>query len=215
LGRAIRQVHEVDVPVYLKTQICREDFSPKWRDVVRFLYTHIDIAPNSDDIAANSWKFLEENRSTIHYIVERAEELSQKACCRPLEFVLCHSDIHGGDVLIDSKGALYIVDWDDLILAPKERDLLFIGGGAGNVWNKPNEEKLFHEGYGQTEIDWTLLAYYRYERIVEYIADYAQELLLKPIKGNNRLEMYKQFISMFEVNLVVDIAITTDKRINE
>jgi len=215
LGRAIRQVHEVDVPVSLKTQIRREEFSPKWRDVVRFLYNDIEMAPNSDDIAANLWKFLEENRSTIQHIVERAEELSQKACSRPLEFALCHSDIHGGNVLIDSKGALYIVDWDDPILAPKERDLMFIGGGVGNVWNKPNEEKLFYEGYGQTEIDWTLLAYYRYERIVEDIADYAQELLLKPIKGNNRLEMYKQFISMFEANGVVDIALTTDKRINE
>ncbi len=32
-------------------------------------------------------------------------------------------------MLIDANDALYIVDWDNPILAPKERDLMFIGGG--------------------------------------------------------------------------------------
>ena len=30
---------------------------------------------------------------------------------------------------------------------PKERDLMFIGGGVANVWNKPHEETLFYKGY--------------------------------------------------------------------
>lgn len=32
-----------------------------------------------------------------------------------------------------------IVDWDEPIMAPKERDLMFIGGGVANVWNDPSE----------------------------------------------------------------------------
>ena len=35
------------------------------------------------------------------------------------EFVLCHSDIHGGNVLIDGNDAIYIVDWDEPIIALK------------------------------------------------------------------------------------------------
>ena len=45
---------------------------------------------------------------------------------------MCHKDIHGGNILIRTDGqppVLYILDWDDPILAPKERDLMFIGGG--------------------------------------------------------------------------------------
>ena len=34
---------------------------------------------------------------------------------------------------------IYIVDWDEPIMAPKERDLMFIGGGVANVWNKPRK----------------------------------------------------------------------------
>ncbi len=215
LGRALKQVHEVHVPTSLKTRIRQEEFSPKWRDVVRSLYTHPQTISIHDEIALNLWKFLQENKSVIQKLVDRSETLSQKVCYRPLKFVLCHSDIHAGNVLIDGKETLYIVDWDDPILAPKERDLMFIGGGIGNIWNEPREAELFYQGYGRTDIDWTLMAYYRYERIVEDIAVYAQELLLKPIKSDNRLEMYEQFMSMFEPQGVVDVAFATDQRVIE
>ena len=49
-------------------------------------------------------------------------------------------------MLIDGKGDLYIVDWDAPIMAPKERDLMFIGGGVANVWNNPHEEDCFIKG---------------------------------------------------------------------
>lgn len=121
------------------------------------------------------------------------------------------SDIHGGNVLIAGNGNIYIVDWDDPIIAPKERDLMFIGGGVANVWNKSYEEKLFYKGYGTTEVNLTILAYYRHERIVEDIAEYGNALLLTIAGGEDRQEMCKHFIAMFEPNGVVDIAFKTDK----
>lgn len=213
LGRALRRVHEVDVPASLKARIRREEFSSKWRDSVRSLYANVGAISIEDEVASNLWNFLQENKSVIQKLVDRSEELSQKARTRPLKFVLCHSDIHGGNVLLKGTGALYIVDWDDPILAPKERDLMFIGGGVGNIWNKAHEEKLFYQGYGEMDVDWTLLAYYRFERIVEDIAVYSRELLLNPKGGTNRLEMYEQFMSQFEPNGVVDIAFETDKHV--
>jgi len=116
-------------------------------------------------------------------------------------------------VLIHENADIYIVDWDEPIMAPKERDLMFIGGGVGNVWNKPLEEKLFYKGYGKTEINPTNLAYYRHERIVEDIAIYSQELLLTTAGGKNRPEMYRHFIAMFEPQGVVDIAFKTDEHL--
>ena len=153
---------------------------------------------------------MKEHRPVIHRLVDRAESLSQKLQEQSPEFVLCHSDIHGGNVLIDENGSIYIVDWDDPIMAPKERDLMFIGGGVANVWNNPHEEEFFYKGYGKTEINRLILAYYRHERIVEDIAEYGQALLLTTAGGEDRLEMYKQFIGMFEPNGVVDIAFKTD-----
>jgi spectinomycin phosphotransferase len=154
---------------------------------------------------------MKKNTLAIHRLVDRAEQLAQKLQNESHPFVLCHSDIHGGNVLMGANNIIYIVDWDEPIMAPKERDLMFIGGGIGNVWNKSHEEILFYKGYGRTEINMTMLAYYRHERIVEDIALFSQDLLLTTAGGENRPEMYKHFIDMFEPMGVVEVAFKTDE----
>lgn len=208
LGRALRQVHEIEVPASLQTLIRREDFSPARRDAVRSLYHQIEALVPVDEAAKKLWKFLKDNKPLILQLVERAEQLAQKV--RTLKFVLCHSDIHAGNVLVEGKETLYIVDWDDPVMAPKERDLMFIGGGVGNVWNQPREAMLFYQGYGSTEVDKTLLAYYRCERIVVDISEYSQELLFESREERDRPEMLQQFMDMFVPNGVVEIALATD-----
>lgn len=211
LGHALRQVHEIEVPPSIQNRIRREVYSPKWREVVRSLYTHIEAEPTGDEVALKLLKFMKENILSIRRLVDRAEQLGQKLQNQSHKFVLCHSDIHGGNVLIAGNDNIYIVDWDDPIMAPKERDLMFIGGGVANVWNKPHETKHFYQGYGATEVNSTILAYYRHERIVEDIAEYGNALLLTTAGGEDRQEMCKHFIAMFEPNGVVDIAFKTDK----
>lgn len=130
---------------------------------------------------------MREHKAVIQRLVDRAESLSQKIQEQSPEFVLCHSDIHGGNVLIDGNGGIYIVDWDEPIMAPKERDLMFIGGGVANIWNNLREEEFFYKGYGKTNINRIVLAYYRHERIVEDIAFYVEALLLTTAGGENRL----------------------------
>ena len=156
---------------------------------------------------------MKENARAIHRLIDRAEQLAKVLQDQSATFVLCHSDIHAGNVLIDKNNTLYIVDWDDPIMAPQERDLMFIGGGVAHVWNKPHEEALFYQGYGKIKINKTMLAYYRHERIVEDIAEYGQDLLLTAARGENRAEMYQHFVAMFEPSGVVDIAFKTDKDI--
>lgn len=210
LGKVLRQVHELEVPSSMQNRMRREDYSSKWRDIVRSLYIHLETEPIGDEIGLRLWRFMKENMLAIRRLVDRAEQLCQKLQNQSTKFVLCHSDIHGGNVLMDENDTIYLVDWDDPIMAPKERDLMFIGGGVANVWNKSSEEMLFYEGYGETEVNLTALAYYRHERIVEDIALYGQELLLKT-DGKEREEMYEHFIAMFEPVGVVDIAFRTDK----
>jgi len=193
LGKALRQIHEVEVPISL--QIRRETFSNTWRLRVREILSQID--KESSPLA----KFMREQKGLISKILERAEGLSEQVPKIP-HLVLCHSDIHGGNVLIDEKGKIYIVDWDDPIMAPKERDLMFIGGGVGNLWNKPQENEFFFQGYGNAPINKSLLTYYRFERIVVDIAEFHQESMKFPDE-ERILPMFK---AMFEPNGVVDIA---------
>lgn len=214
LGKVLRKVHELKVPIEILDRIKRETYSSKWRDIVRSLYGHIEAEPRGDEVAKKLLKFMKEHKEDIYRLVDTAEHLSKKIGQRSDEFVLCHADIHGGNVLIGANGSLYIVDWDEPIMAPKERDLMFIGGGVANVWNNPREEEFFYKGYGKAEINMSILAYYRHERIVVDIAEYAQGLLLTK-DGDNRVEMYNQFVDMFEPRGVVDIAFKTAEYVAE
>jgi spectinomycin phosphotransferase len=211
LGKVMRQVHEIDVPPSIQAMVRRESYSPQWRQIVRSLYPLIESELSGDTVAINLLTFMKKHESTIHRLVDRAEQLAQKIQNQSPKFVLCHSDIHGGNVLIDGNGAIYIVDWDEPIMAPKERDLMFIGGGVANVWNKPHEKELFYKGYGRIEINTTILTYYRHERIVEDIALDSQLLLLTMAGGQDRMKIYEYFVAQFEPQGVVEIAIKTDE----
>lgn len=211
LGKVLKKVHEFKAPQGIQSRIHRETYSPKWRDFVRSLYGPTAPKSNGDEWAKKLILFMNEHKKEIYGLLDGAELLGQKIQKESPEFVLCHADIHAGNVLIGEDGSIYIVDWDQPIMAPKERDLMFIGGGVANVWNNPHEEDFFYKGYGKTKIDKPILAYYRHERIVEDIAEYAQELLLTHT-CEDKSEMYKQFIGMFEPRGVVDIAFRTAAR---
>lgn len=215
LGVALKAIHSVAVPPSLSAAIPHEQYAPHWRNRVRTLQARVEETVFDEPIAAALAVFLRARRADIAPLVARAEALGDALRARPPESVLCHGDIHAANVLIGTDGALHIVDWDTLIVAPKERDLMFIGGGIGGAWKSAQEEAWFYQGYGQTKIDLLALAYYRYERIVEDIAEYSERLLLTEIGGADRAVGLDKFRRQFLPNNVVAIAIRTDKLLGE
>ncbi|HJC25247.1 MAG TPA: aminoglycoside phosphotransferase family protein [Candidatus Eisenbergiella merdavium] len=57
--------------------------------------------------------------SRIRQLRAAALELEKAA----LPYVLCHTDIHGGNLIRDPQGRLWLIDWENVMLAPKEADL--------------------------------------------------------------------------------------------
>jgi spectinomycin phosphotransferase len=154
--------------------------------------------------------FLKIKRQEILELLERTERLAQNLQARVLDLVVCHSDLHAGNLLIVSDW-FFIVDWDDQILAPKERDLMFVGGGQMNNWRSPlEEEALFYQGYGATELDAVALSYYRFERIVQDIAAYCEQLFLSGEGGEDREHAYQYLTSNFLPNGVLEITKRAD-----
>ena len=75
-GKALRQVHECDVPLLIKNIIKRESYSPQWRDLVKSIYVQIDVGLKvSDQIAEQLLAFMKEKREIIERLVERSEQL--------------------------------------------------------------------------------------------------------------------------------------------
>jgi spectinomycin phosphotransferase len=210
LGAALKRLHTLDLPPALRQRIPREAYAPYWRELVREFQARAEDTDFAEPVAAQLAALLRAKRAVIDELIQRAEQLGNQLQNRSLEYVVCHADIHAWNVLIDADDALYIVDWDTLILAPKERDLMFIGAGVDNVWRSAREEALFYQGYGATEIEPQALAYYRYERIVEDIAAYCQQLLLTDQGGKDREEGLRQLVNQFEPGNVIEVALASE-----
>jgi len=154
LGRALWRIHAVALPPALAARI-RRDTPTRFAGTLREL-----LAQSAPPFAAH--------RARLEHALERIERGFADLRARPRALVPCHSDIHAANLLLASDGALAIVDWDEPILAPPERDLVFIGGGYyGNRCAPEQEEALFRKGYGDVAIDRGVVASYRCERVVE------------------------------------------------
>jgi spectinomycin phosphotransferase len=125
---------------------------------------------------------------------------------------LCPADIHAGNILIDTNDALYLVDWDNPILAPKERDLMSVGAGLfGGRRSSEEEGTLFYRGYGQTRVEPIARSYYRYERIIQDIAVECEQIFLTDGGGEDREQAFQYVISNFLPNHTIEITRKSDR----
>ena len=142
-GAALKALHTLPLP---PLAVPRESFPPDGRELVAAFQAQAEQTAFIDPTAAKLAAFMKAHRAEITHLVQRAGQLADLLQSRPIEWVLCHADIHPGNLLITADEAFYIVDWDAPILAPKERDLMFIGGT--DLWNGFREKDLFYQGYG-------------------------------------------------------------------
>jgi spectinomycin phosphotransferase len=211
-GAALKRVHIANLPAALTSRIRRENYSPHGREIVRAFLRRVDNELFDEAIASESAAFLKGRCDEILELVRRAERFAGVLQAQALESVLCHSDAHAGNILIGANDALYIVDWDEPILAPKERDLMFVGGAQGFRGHTAEQEKiLFYQGYGQTPIDPVALSYYRYERIVQDIAVECQQIFSANGNGEDRKQEFEYLKSNFLPGHAIENAWKTDK----
>jgi spectinomycin phosphotransferase len=203
LGRVLRAVHSTRLPVQTET------FSPKWSGIVRAFQAKIRPGDYDSGPEKELASFWDKKRAEIAAIVDRAEALGRMLQHASPELALCHTDIHTANILLDKDGGLHIVDWDAPLLAPKERDLMFVVGGVAAV---TKQEELFFKGYGRAEIDPLALAYYRYEWVVQELGDFGERVFLTKNTGvETRLDAVRGFCALFEAGDVVDEAYRSDR----
>jgi spectinomycin phosphotransferase len=207
-GAAMRQIHHVDLPSSPAANIRHERFDPDARQCVRRYLTRFAHESFADPLTAQLAEFLHARRDIVFDLVNRAEDDAAQLQDDPRPFVLCHSDVHAGNVLLGPGDAFHIVDWDEPILAPKERDLMYPGGGQGFRGHSAAQEiRLFFQGYGEVEVDAVGITYYRVERIVQDIAAFCDQLVLSSGDDANRRQALHWLKANFAPGGVIEISL--------
>ena len=206
-GRTLSEIHRTVLPNNLRQRIPLQDYAPTWRRIAAEHLQGAETFDRDDPIAQELAELLTREQDTILSLINRAESLAHKLENALLPPVLCHSDIHEANLLVAQDGNIYLVDWDDPILAPRERDLMFIGGGILGRWVEPQQADWFYQGYGRVEINNEALIYFRCERIVTDIAVFSNIIL----RGADNLEERQAYVDILQSNFdpggTIDIAL--------
>ena len=112
--------------------------------------------------------------------------------------VICHTDLHGGNLMMDKEKNLHILDWENAMIAPPEHDLFFFAGEP-NFWEIFWPRYTHH--YKNAQIDWELLRFYFYRRGLEDIADFILRILRRvnsPERDQQEIQWMQECIAGLE-----------------
>ncbi len=173
-GVLLRRVHSSEPPERLRNALPkRSPVDARIPALAEQLQAQLTMEAPEDDLEAELAAVWKEHQATItHLITARPPEPSGRG-------VVCHGDPHLGNVLVD--GQVHLIDWDDVVLAPPEQDLMFMLGGMGSLGpTTPEQLTAFFTGYGDIELDQDAIAYYRHTRALEDVALWAEQAITGP-----------------------------------
>lgn len=206
-GDILRRIHQMPIDT-LKDVVPQETFILPALAMVDRVAAAVRDSAGHDPLQAELAAAWQVQQDVIAHLLQRGQELSAELRHSQRPVTLCHADIHTFNLLIDRQDRLWIVDWDETLLAPPERDLMFVRGEIGIVPVYAEQEQHFYQGYGAYTLDQTTLAYYRYDWALQEIADYGKRVFFMPeLNEPSRQYALKMFRKMFAAGDVVEAAL--------
>jgi spectinomycin phosphotransferase len=192
VGSIFQRIHQIRLPALGgSSSLRKERFDPteyaRWIRTFEAQHVHdLRSASASQRALRSSWRA---HQPTIYRAMARLQQLAEVFQSRTLPYVICHADLHARNLIRDLSGHVFVIDWDEVMLAPKERDFIFL--------RKPHAEAFF-QGYTGAEVDWSLLTYYLWERVVQDLIYLADNVCFR---GDWTEEMRDQVVQTFHESL--------------
>ncbi|HLZ69335.1 MAG TPA: aminoglycoside phosphotransferase family protein [Dehalococcoidia bacterium] len=220
-GAALRQVHDTLLSPDLARIVPREAFTfaqlfqrqrqSPWNEVVaglEALGAAADAESPELQALAGWWQT---QRPVVLALAGRFTALGAQLRRSPPPLVLCHADIHPNNLLIDHDDRLWMVDWDEVLYAPKECDLMMGVGGLGVYPAGAREARWFLAGYGSPAVDGVALAFYRHVRALSDIGAYAEQVLHKTSSAAARRDALRRLARLSAPGAIVTLAQQADR----
>ncbi|HEX9134817.1 MAG TPA: aminoglycoside phosphotransferase family protein [Ktedonobacteraceae bacterium] len=176
VGTIFKRIHQVMLPPFGFESLRKETFDPaeyaRWVRTFEAQHLHArhDGSGSSRALRAD-WVA---HQPTIHTVVTSLEKLAGVLQRRAGPYVICHADLHPANLLRDHAGHVFVIDWDEVMLAPKERDFIYV---------REPQAAAFLQGYGKTVTDWVALTYYLWERVVQDLIACTQDVCFRDDLG--------------------------------
>jgi spectinomycin phosphotransferase len=181
-GAIFRRIHDTPPPessVSLRRETFEPDGYAQSLAAIEARQAEADDGTPVERALRERWRAQwEASGATIHALLSAMRSLATPLRAQASPLVICHADLHPGNLLRDEAGGVFVVDWDDVMLAMRERDFLFVGDLRANGAARADAAPFF-QGYGAAEIDWVALTYYRCERIIQDVIECAWDALFR------------------------------------
>lgn len=129
------------------------------------------------------------HRAAIEAAMSHLRDLYNIVTSKPTALVLCHSDIHGLNLILDDAGNVHMLDWENVVLAPAEHDLQ-----AFSDTHFAEFLQAYWQAGGGRDIDIDQFAFYNYHRYLDDLQGYALRILHEnddPLQDEQDLEFAK------------------------
>ena len=178
LGRTLAQVHGATETVTTQIECPRERFdtSAFATECQRVLDALPQAEHSPDPYRRQLAALLLPLRSRVQQELDDFIEYGQRARGEDVPYVLCHADPSIGNVIANGV-RVYLIDWDGIVIAPKERDLMHFGAD-----DQPPSKPVY-TGYkevaGELNLNQTVLRYYSLHWNIQEVIDYGARLLFQ------------------------------------
>lgn len=179
LAEIIAELHKTGENIPVKMENLTETFDVSFCKILSEMLQKkqypIDMAQT-----LNSHAELIQNR------IQAYESLAKYLHSAKLQFVLCHTDIHCWNIMLQDN-QLKLIDWEGVRLAPAEADLFSFTEGFffENAWDE------FMATYKELRPDFKLnpeaLRFYRLRRLLEDISEFSKSLLYDNLTEEERM----------------------------
>lgn len=170
IAEILAELHKCGAEIPVSTDKIKEDFSVPFCDGLRKIIETLQQGPSN-----KTKDILKQFEEKLLYNIDKIEKLSKKLSREPLSFVLCHTDVHGWNLMQSDR--LVLIDWEGMKLAPPEADLFAFIGNL--FWHNCSDEflKIYESIRTDFKLNSEVLEFYQIRRRIEDIEAFSQSLL--------------------------------------
>lgn len=152
IGAVLGRLHAATA--YIASDVRRDDFAIPSRAALLDALHDLDREWEVGPFAEPTRKLLQASAPELHSRLRDFDLRAARARENPDGWVVTHGDPHRANVIRGDDGRVYLVDWDTMLLAPRERDLRLVLDADLTGWAE------YREHFGEAALNHEALALY-------------------------------------------------------